>query len=67
MATIRECDMCGCAIKPFGKVDFHLRKCRWEARFFDVPGKEWDFDLCEKCAQKIMSMIKKGRGSDATD
>ena len=45
MATIRECDMCGCAIKPFGKVDFRIRKCRWEARR-RVEGTVNDRPIC---------------------
>lgn len=61
MAMVRRCDMCGGEIRPLERLRFRLRKARmYEAAFFDVPGKQWEYDLCDNCAKAVMEFIKRG-------
>lgn len=57
---VRRCDCCGKDIEQLtGKV-LRLKKYYVKATFEDVPGKEWHYDLCDRCAKFIDSTIKVG-------
>lgn len=65
MAMVRRCDMCGKEFGPLERLRFRLRKTKmYEAAFFDAPGKQWEYDLCESCAKKVMDFIKRGGNDD---
>ena len=57
---IRRCDCCGKDIEPLTGKRLRLRKCYIEATFEEVAGKEWHYDLCDRCTKFIEDTIKVG-------
>ena len=57
---VRRCDCCGKDIEPCTGKLFSLTKYYVKASFEDVPGKCWQYDLCDRCAKFIEDTIKVG-------
>lgn len=57
---IRRCDCCGKDIKPCTGKWFTMKKYYVKVDFSDMSGKEWHYDLCDRCAKFIEDTIKVG-------
>lgn len=57
---IRRCDCCGKDIEPLTGKRLGLKKYYIKATFEEVAGKEWHYDLCDRCTQFIENTIKVG-------
>lgn len=57
---VRRCDRCGKDIEPLTGKLFSMMKYYVRVNVEDVPGKEWHYDLCDKCAKAVEDQIKYG-------
>lgn len=57
---IRRCDCCGKDIEPLTGKRLGLKKYYIKATFEEDAGKEWHYDLCDRCAKFIDDTIKVG-------
>ena len=58
---VRRCDRCGKDIKPLMGKLFSLKKYYIKVEFDEMPGKQWSYDLCDRCAQAVENQIKYGQ------
>ena len=61
---VRRCDMCNSDIEPVTGQLFAMKKYYVRVGFEDAPGKEWHYDLCDRCAKFIDGTIKIGVKSE---
>lgn len=57
---VRRCDCCGKDIEPLTGKLFTMKKHYVIASLEDAPGKQWHYDLCDRCAKAIDDTIKVG-------
>lgn len=57
---VRRCDCCNKDIEPLTGKLFTMKKYYVKADFEDRLGKEWHYDLCDRCAKFIEGTIKVG-------
>ena len=57
---IRRCDCCQKIIEPLTGTIFSMKKYYVRVGFEDRPGKEWHYDLCDRCSKFIDGTIKVG-------
>lgn len=57
---VKRCDCCHRDVEPLTGKLFRFKKYYIKVNIEDVPGKEWRYDLCDRCAKFIEDTIKVG-------